>query len=68
MPDIDSINIITPIAVVITFVYSTFATKANMKDYVDEKHKGVMHILKDIKHHLSTIEERLWDQHNKEDK
>lgn len=41
----------------LTYAYSSFATK----EYVNEKHAGVMEVLNDIRTDVKTIEQRTYD-------
>ena len=55
------INIIAAIVLSISYVYSTFATKVDVKDYVDQRHESAMTILIDIKDRVHSIDKKVWE-------
>jgi len=52
-------KIVTAVFLTLTYVYTTFATKSDVKIYVDLKNEGVMKRLDDIHGDVKTLTEYL---------
>jgi len=60
------LSVLTAITLSVSTVYTTFATKAEVRDLVQQKHESVSYILGQILDKVNRIEERVWDLSKKD--
>jgi len=55
------LNVLAAVIIVLSYVYTTFATKNEVKQYVDQKHDLAMGILVQIRDDVKAIDKKVWE-------